>query len=65
MKKILYFIMAMFLCFGMTGCFNTAPAIEEAEQEECYEIDSTQLEDDEFVEDTTICLDEVVDTIKM
>lgn len=64
MKKILYFIMAMFLCFWMTGCFNTTPSLEETEQEECYKIDSTQLEDDELVEDTTICLDEVVDTIK-
>ena len=54
-------MMAMFLCLGLTGCFNTpeTPA-EQTDQiemvEEYYELDSTQLLDDEITEDTVVDL---------
>ena len=68
MKKVLYFIMAMFLCLGLSGCFNTpATPVEETEQTEVvedYEIDSTQLEEDEIVEDTIVNLNEVEEVVE-
>lgn len=68
MKKVLYFIMAMFLCLCLSGCFNTpATQVEETEQTEVvedYEIDSTQLEEDEIVEDTIVNLNEVEEVVE-
>ena len=68
MKKLLYFIMAMFLCLGLSGCFNTpVTPVEETEQTEVvedYEIDSTQLEEDEIVEDTIVNLNEVEEVVE-
>lgn len=69
MKKFLYFAMAMLLCLGLTGCFNTpATPVETTEPEqtevvEDYEIDSTQLEDDEIVDDTIVNLEDVVEEV--
>lgn len=68
MKKVLYFAMAMFLCLGLTGCFNTptTPVETEPEQTEVvedYEIDSTQLEDDEIVDDTIVNLEDAVEEV--
>ena len=59
MKKVLYFMMAMLLCLGLTGCFNTPETpVKQPEQiemvEEYYELDSAQLFEfeDEITEDT-------------
>ena len=54
-------MMAMFLCLGLTGCFNTPETpVEQPEQiemvEEDYELDSTQLMEDEITEDTVVDL---------
>lgn len=60
MKKVLYFMMAMFLCLGLTGCFNTPETpVEQTEQTEVvedYELDGTQLLEDEITEDTVVDL---------